>query len=476
MKLFSLAVAVLAATVLGVCASYAGVFDVGTVTHSASSHAVMAMGVLLPAHPKLRGILSIRAEGPDIKAAIDGVNRAFEEFKAEHTKEIKEIKAGMADVIQAEKVDRINEEVGKLTAAIDDLNIKMVVGNVPGKEGEPDTPEMKEYKSDFNSWVRTGDDESKIRNANKTGVMASMSVGSNPDGGYTAPVEWDRQITDKLALVSPMRRFASIQNVRGQGFKHLYNLHGAGSGWVGETDARPETATPKFAEYTFKFGELYAQPGVTQVILEDSEIDIAGYLAGEVDLEFAQQEGVAFLVGDGVNKPKGVLMFDAATETALPAAERHPLGPVLEVATGSAAGLTPDGLVDLVYDIPSERITQNSGFYLNRKSHADVRKMKDGQGNYLWQPPFQAGEPAQILGYAARELSGMPDAEADEIPVIFGDMTMAYRIFDRVGVQILRDPYTKKPYVLFYTRKRVGGGLWNPEFIRYHRVSGATGS
>ncbi|MBR7653280.1 phage major capsid protein [Brucella oryzae] len=420
---------------------------------------------------KVRGIVAVRAETGDIKAAIDGVNRAFEEFKAEHTKEIKDIKAGLGDVVQNEKVDRINEQLGVMSAAIDDLNVKMALGNVPGKEGENETAEMKEYKADFNEWVRTGEGEGKIRSANKSGVMASMSVGSNPDGGYTAPVEWDRQITDKLAVVSPMRRFASIQNVRGQGFKHLYNMHGAGSGWVGETDASPETATPQFAEYSFKFGEIYANPGVTQILLEDSEIDIAAYLAGEVDLQFAQQEGVAFLSGDGVNKPKGVLMYDATAEGALPAGEKHPLGPVLEVNTGDAAELTADGLIDLVYAIPSERITPSSAFYLNRKTHSVVRKMKDGQGNYLWQPPYQAGQPAQILGYAANELSGMPDVAAAAIPVIFGDMAQGYRIFDRLGVQVLRDPYTKKPYVLFYTRKRVGGGLWNPEFIRYHRVA-----
>ncbi len=473
MKIMSFAVAVLAAVLLGACASYAGVLDPHMFSHAASSHAVMAMGVLVPASPRIRGITSVRAEGLDIKAMIETVNRGFEEFKAKHTKEISDLKAGMTDVVRSEKIDRINEDLGKLTAAIDEVNVKMAAGMVPAKDGDNDAPEMKAYKADFDGWVRTGEGEGKIRSANKTGVMASMSVGSDPDGGFTAPVEWDRQITDKLATVSPMRRYASVQNVRGAGFKHLYNLHGAGSGWVGETDARPETNTPQFAEYSFKFGELYANPGVTQTILEDSEIDIAAYLAGEVDLEFGQQEGVAFLNGDGVNKPKGILRFDAATETALPAAERHPLGPVLEVNSGAAAGLTPDGLIDLIYDLPSERITPTSAFYANRKTHAAIRKMKDGQDNYLWQPPFQAGEPAQVLGYAARDLSGMPDIAANTIPVIFGDMAMGYRIFDRIGVQVLRDPYTKKPYVLFYTRKRVGGGLWNPEFLRYQRVAAA---
>lgn len=469
MKILSLAVAAMATVLIGVCASYAGVFDPHVFSQAPSLHAVTAMGVFLPAYPKVRGILTVRSEAPDLKAAIDTINRGFEEFKAEHKKELTDVRK---DVVQSEKVDRINADLGKLNTAIDEINIKMALGNVPGKEGENETAEMKAYKADYNEWVRTGEGETKLRAAKQQGgVMASMSVGSNPDGGYTAPVEWDRQITDKLALVSPMRQFATVQNVSGQGFKHLYNMHGASSGWVGETAGRPETDTPKFAEYAFKFGEIYAQPGITQSMLEDSEIDIAAYLAGEVELEFAQQEGVAFLSGDGVNKPKGVLMFGAIAEAALPAADRHPLGPVKEIKTGAAAGLTGDGLIDLVYGIPSERVTAASAFYLNRTTHATVRKMKDGQDNYLWQPPYQAGQPAQILGHAARELSGMPDVAANAVPVIFGDMAMSYRIFDRLGVQLLRDPYTKKPYVLFYTRKRVGGGLWNPDFLRYHRVA-----
>jgi len=400
----------------------------------------------------------------DVNALIDSVGRAFEEFKAKHDDDLK-------DVVRQEEVDRINATIGEQIKAIDEINAKIALADIsPASVNNNDAPEMKAYKADFDRFVRTGAREEDLRLACRTGgVMAAMSVGSDPDGGLTAPIEWDRTITDQLVTVIPMRQFASSQTVKGRGFKRLYNLHGASSGWVGETDARPETNTPTLAEYEYAFGEVYANPAVTQHILEDSEINIASYLAGEVALEFAKQEGAAFLNGDGVNKPKGILKYTATDENA--AAKKHPLGHIEEVKSGDANSLTADGLIDLVYSIPSERVTNKSVFYLNRATHAILRQMKDGQGNYLWQPPFQAGQPAQVLGYGVRELNGMPDIAANTTPIIFGDMAQGYRIFDRVGTQVLRDPYTKKPYVLFYTRKRVGGGLWNPEFLRYHRVA-----
>ncbi|MDN3713438.1 phage major capsid protein [Paracoccus cavernae] len=127
-------------------------------------------------------------------------------------------------------------------------------------------------------------------------------------------------------------------------------------------------------------------------------------------------------------------------------------------------------MIDLIYDLPEDRST-GAALYANRKTHAVIRKMKDGDGNFLWSPPFQAGQPAQVLGQAIRELSGLPDVAANAVPIVFGNMAEGYRIFDRVGISVLRDPYTNKPFVMFYTRKRVGGGLWNPEWLRYHRVA-----
>lgn len=421
-----------------------------------------------------RGIQAVRADGvnaEEMQKVLENLNKGFQALKAKDEQRDKNIAAKFDDVVTKAEIEKVNADLGKMMEAVDKANAMLAAAQAGAGDGPQLSEDERALNADFDVFARTGEGESKIKAAMQPGgVLADMTVGSDPDGGLTAPVEWDRQITDKLKIVSAMRRFATVQRVSGQGFKHLYNLRGAASGWVGETDARPKTGTPTVAEYAFAFGEIYANPAISQRLLEDSLIDVAGWLADEVDTEFAAKEGVAFLSGDGVNKPKGVLMYDAAAEGALPANQQHPLGPVLETNTGDANGLTPDGLVNLIYDTPTERVSAASRFYMNRKTHAAVRTMKDGQGNFLWQPPYQLGEPAQLLGYGVAELAGMPDVAAAAIPVMFGDMAEAYRIFDRVGVQVLRDPYTNKPYVHFYTRKRVGGGLWNPEWLRYHRV------
>jgi HK97 family phage major capsid protein len=402
------------------------------------------------------------------------LQKAFAEFKDTHAEQIKGVQAKFDDVVTRDKFDRINDAVGTLQASLDEVNLKMAAGSVGswGSNAAQDglTEQERQYKAHFETWVRTGEGEREVKNLMRNGgVRAAYEVGDDSKGGYTAPVEWDRTITDKRVEISPMRQYASVQSVTGQGFTKLYNLRGTAAAWVGEKAARPSTDGSTLAEYAFNFGEIYAMPGATERILEDSEISIEQWLASEVNTEFARQEGLAFINGDGVNKPKGLLRYTAALEGALDAALRHPLGPVASVKTGAAAALTPEGILDLIYDLPEDR-SAGAAMYANRKTHAVIRKMKDGQNNFLWQPSFAAGEPPTVAGVPIRELSGLPDVGAGAIPVVYGNMAEGYRIFDRVGMSMLRDPYTNKPFIMFYIRKRVGGGLWNPEWLRYHTV------
>lgn len=405
----------------------------------------------------------------DPKALVDQINEGFTAFKAANEERLKGIDKRFDDVVTNEKLERVEASISDLTEAHDRLTETLAAKELGG---ENVSKEEKAYNDAFAKFFLTGDGEAEIRAAHKPGsnIRAAASVGVDTDGGYAAPIEWDRTVTDKLKEIGQMRRYASSQTVTGQGFKKLYNLRGTTSGWVGETAARPETNTSTMGEYAFSFGEIYANPSATQASLEDPEISIEDWLASEVELEFAYQEGLAFISGDGVNKPKGVLNYDATDEAALAANLRHPLGPVLETNTGVANGFNGDSLISIMVAHPEER-SQGAEFYANRTTIGEVRKLKDGQGNYLWQPPFQAGQPASVLGVGIRELDGVEAISADgNIGMIYGNMAMAYRIFDRVGLQVLRDPYTNKPYVHFYTRKRVGGGLWNPEYIRYMRV------
>ncbi len=397
----------------------------------------------------------------EIKSLVESQGKAFEAFKTEHNQALADIKKGTEDVVRTDKVDRINDEIGRLTSAIDDANTKLAAVLVGGAQ-EPNDRSNPEHTKAFERFFRKGD-EASLDAYLSANPQAAMSVGTPADGGYTAPTEWDRSVTDKLKTVSAMRQIATIQNISGNGFSKLYNDRATASGWVGETAARPETTTAKFAEVKFMTGEIYANPAATQRLLDDSELNLESWLAGEVETEFAYQEGIAFVSGDGTNKPKGLLTYTTAPS--------HPWGAIPEVLSGAAAALSLDGLINLVYDLPSER-TPNARFAANRKTFGEIRKIKDLNGNFIWQPGLQAGEPAMVLGHPTTELSAMPDIAAGAIPIVFGDFS-GYLIIDRKGIEILRDPYTNKPFVQFYTTKRVGGGVTDPSKFRYHKIAAA---
>ncbi|KAF1005469.1 MAG: hypothetical protein GAK28_03221 [Luteibacter sp.] len=402
-----------------------------------------------------RGLMSVRAEASnpsqgEIKALVEGINQAFETFKAEHNQQLEAIKQGNADALQALKVERINDEISELQASLDKIHLQIASAQMQGGEKLQD----KDYSEAFRAHFAKGD------------VQASLNKGAAEEGGYLAPVEWDRTITDRLVEVSAMRQLATVQPVSGAGFTKLFNMGGTASGWVGETDQRPETATSKLASLGFNWGEIYANPAATQGMLDDAEIDAEAWLAGEVQTEFSKQEGAAFWSGNGDKKPSGILTYVTGGTNAA----KHPFGAIKVVNSGAAATITSDGLLDLVYDLPAA-FTPNARFALNRRSLGVIRKLKDGQGNYLWQPSYVAGQPSTILGFAASETPDMPDVAANSIAALFGDFKRTYLVLDRKGVRVLRDPYTNKPYVMFYTTKRVGGGVMNTEPMRALKIA-----
>lgn len=388
---------------------------------------------------------------PDVNKTIEELGRAFEEFKATHTQELNALKQGAGTADFQAKLDAINAAMDRHQKEIEDAHTKLAASQM-GAGGK--TVKDSEYTSAFEAHMRKGD------------VQAALNKGAADEGGYLTPTEWDRTITDKLRDESPMRQLAQVQSTSKAGWKKLFNLGGTGSGWVGETDARPETATPTLAELGFGHGEIYANPAATQQLLDDSEISIEAWLAGEAQAEFTEQEGAAFINGNGVNKPAGILTYVTGGANAA----KHPFGAIPVVNSGAAADITSDSVLDLIYGLP-KKYRQNARFLTNNLTIAKLRKLKDGQGNYLWQPSAQAGQPATLNGYGIAEDENMPDVAANALPIMFGDYKRGYLIIDRVGVRVLRDPYTKKPYVLFYTTKRVGGGVQNPECLRALQVA-----
>lgn len=406
------------------------------------------------ARPVRRGVMGVFAEAPpasEVKALVEGLQAAFAQFKAEHTKQLDEIKAGRSGADQEAKLDKINGALDTLQKEVEDAHTKIAASQMgaPGA-GVRD----REYTDSFNAHMRKGE------------VQAAMNKGEAEEGGYLTPVEWDRTITDRLREESPMRELAQVQPTSKAGWSKLFNMGGTGSGWVGETDERPETDTPTLKALGFGHGEIYANPAATQQMLDDAEINIEAWLASEVQAEFAEQEGEAFISGDGVKKPAGILTYVTGGTNAA----KHPFGAIQAINSGAATDISSDAVLDLIYGLP-KKYRQNARFLTNNLTIAKLRKLKDGQGNYLWQPSAQAGQPATLHGYGLAEDENMPDVAANAIPVLFGDYKRGYLIIDRMGVRVLRDPYTKKPYVLFYTTKRVGGGVQNPECLRALKVA-----
>lgn len=391
----------------------------------------------------------------NVNELIGQLNAAFEAFKAENNKQLEEVKKGNADALQALKVDNINADIARLQKAVDDANTHMAAIQMGGGAGGNQLKDA-EYSEAFRANFRKGE------------VQAALNKGAADEGGYLAPVEWDRTITNRLVVLSDMRQLATVQPCSGAGLTKLFNMGGTSSGWVGETAARPATNAGTFASLGFGWGEIYANPAATQQILDDAEIDLESWLAGEVELEFAKQEGSGFFAGDGVNKPFGILTYVAGGANAA----KHPFGAIKTVDSGAAAAITSDGIIDLIYELPSA-FTGNAKFTMNRKTQGVIRKLKDGDGNYLWQPSYVAGQPATLAGFPVSEVAAIPDVAPNAVAALFGDFKQTYTVFDRVGVRVLRDPYTNKPYVQFYTTKRVGGGVHNPEPMRALKIAGA---
>ncbi len=404
---------------------------------------------------KARGIVAVRADATgDVKAVLTELQSAWNEFKATQSDKDKEILAKFDDVVTSDKLERINASVTDMQAAVDQANAKLAAMEMAGGgAGQVKDPE---YVKAVQTYMRTGD------------VQANLNKGTDSQGGYLAPVEWDRTITDALVEVSAMRQIASVQSISTAGFTKLFNLRGTTSGWVAESDARPETNTPTFGAMTITPGEIYAMPGATQQMLDDAEIDLESWIAGEVQTEFAQKEGAAFVAGDGVNKPAGFLTY--ATGGANAAA--NPLGAVAVNTAASGSAVTEDELLDLIYAVPSS-YTGGARFVMNRTTMGVVRKLRDADGRQLWQPSSVAGQPSQLLAYPVTEMPDMPGIALNAMPIAFGNFARAYLVVDRKGVSVLRDPYTAKPRVLFYTTKRVGGAVVDPTGIKVLKMAAA---
>ena len=309
-----------------------------------------------------------------------------------------------------------------------------------------------------------------LRKGLESGIeMKALSGVTDPAGGYAVPEEIDTEIGRLLTSISPIRAIANVVKVGSSGYRKLVTAGGTPSGWVSETATRPETATPTFIEVAPPFGELYANPAASQAMLDDAAFDVEAWLANEIATEFARAEGSAFVGGNGVNRPRGFL----AGPTSAQGDSSRPFGTLQYLATGSAGGFganAADKLIDLVQALrPPYR--QGATFVMNSATASTIRKLRTSDGAFLWQPGLVAGQPDSLLGYPVVEAEDMPDVAADSLSIAFGNFKTGYLIAERTETQILRDPYTNKPFVHFYATRRVGGQVANSEAIKLLRFA-----
>jgi HK97 family phage major capsid protein len=405
--------------------------------------------------------LNAPPQGREIKDAFDDFMQAFESFKSANDERLGQLERRSADIVTADKVERLNASLDEQKQVLDELVLasqRPALGGSHAQAGQPRTGETREHKSAFERYMRKGDGGGLDRFE-----MKALSSQSDPDGGYLVPRETETAIDRVLANVSPIRAIATVRQIGSASYRKPIAVAGADSGWAGEAAARSETAAPSLSVVEFPTMELYAMPAATQSLLDDAFVNIEQWLADEVQIEFGEQEGAAFIAGDGVAKPRGLLSYAAVADASW---AWDKIGYIASGAAGAFASTNPaDALVDLVY-APRQGYRANGRWVMNRKTEAAVRKLKDGQGNYVWQPGAMAGDPAILLGYPVAEAEDMPDIGANSFSIAFGDFARGYLVVDRVGVRVLRDPYTAKPFVLFYTTKRVGGGVQNFEAIK----------
>lgn len=386
----------------------------------------------------------------ELQKKIEELGTAFEEFKKLNDQRLEDIKKnGSAAGDLEEKVAKANEHIGTLEKQIEQLNAAIARKANGGKDLEPElTAEQKaskEQKEALTAYLRKGI-ESK-----------ALSTDSDEDGGFLVNPEMSSEIVKKIFESTPMRELASVQVIGSDSLEILEDLDEVGSGWVGEIAARTETTSPTLKKVMIPVHELYAKPKATQRFLDDASVNVEQWLGAKVAEKFARDEATAFVSGNGVNKPKGILAY----------ADGSTFGTVQRQRTANATALDGNDFI-AIQSLLKEAYQGNATWLINRLIIGEVRKLKDAtSGQYIWQPGLTVGQPGTLLGRPVRMANDLASSLAIDNNIgLYGDFRQGYQIVDRIGIRVLRDPYSAKPYVEFYTTKRVGGGVKNFEAIK----------
>ena len=327
---------------------------------------------------------------------------------------------------------------------------------------QEDINAYREYKAAFLDFVRTSGDERQLTPE----ARKALSIGIDPDGGFTVTPYMSSRIIQRMWEMDPVRQLGAVESITTNSLEMMVDVDETGAGWETETKTGDETGTPDFKRKKIDVFTMYARPRSTQQLLDDSGINVESWLADKISNKFMRVEGAAFLTGDGIGKPRGMLTYTAGTGLGASG-----FGTIEQVPMLGAATLTADGLINLKYSLV-EYYLNRATFLMNRLTMREALKLKDGEGDYLWKPGLQTDPMgATLLGLQVKLAPSMPTVAANALSVICADFMSAYQIVDRLGITVQRDPYTVKPFVEFYTRKRVGGDVVNFEAIKIGKVS-----
>ena len=395
----------------------------------------------------------------EIKQIQDEIKSTFAQLNDSLKERVKEEVKGYVDPLLTEKLHNINDAITKADEALEKAEkaeamtrAKRAIGDVLGAEKTP-------LRKAFEQFVRREEDLTPEQKNLLEVHKKSMNSGSDPAGGYLVTPEVSTAITKILNETSPIRRYASVQSISSDQLVIPQQTDLPSASWTNRDDAPTETTGVTWKQLTIPTHRLWAEPRVSQDLLDDAIIDVETYLMNALTEAFDIAMNTAFFSGNGVDRPRGLLTYTAGTAW----------GQVEQVPTGDADEVTAAGLTNLVYSLKDGYLS-NAVFMMRRQTVGAIRLLTDANGNSLWTPQF-GSEPAQIMGYPVVRAADAQAIGANALPIVFGDFRRGYQIVDRLGVRMMRDPFTAKPFVKFYTWLRTGGAINNYEAIKIQKCS-----
>lgn len=396
----------------------------------------------------------------DIEEVAKELGETVKEFKSANDKRIDGIEQEKSKL--AGEVSDLANNVKELQKYKDDLEEKLKeLENTKARPGKVDNSDVQAHKEAFGDFMRKGNDDGLMELQQK-----ALNLGADADGNYAVPEELDREISTMLRDETPMRQVCRVIQVGNEEYKKLFSLNGAQSGWVGEAAARPETGTPTLAQITPTFGEIYANPGATQKSLDDMYFNAETWLSEEVQLEFSEAENRAFTIGTGANMPPGLMAAPTSTDSD----SARAFGTLQHVATSASGVIEADDIKRFPQKL-KQGYRRNGSWMMAGDTLENIMVLKDANDRYLWREGLDEDRGLVLSGRPIVENEDMPAVAAGANAIAFGDFMRAYYILDRMGTRVLRDPFTNKPYVHFYTTKRVGGMIADTRSVKFLQIA-----